>query len=257
MEFETSFPKIVGISVAHEFTNLSESGVVYTERRKNYGLNMTVSGEAEFKFSDGKCMTVHSGDVVFLPQGIEYSLKTPNEYRHYTVNFFMEDTAWLKRPMLQHPSNVAYFKSLFSELSKIWTRKSRFYEMAAVGKVYELLAAFVHSADEREKMRHPSYVGIKRAADYIDEHFCEKINVAMLARMADMSETGFRRGFSSMFGITSMEYRDNLRMLKAKDLLQTGFYNVSEVAELCGFDDVSWFCRFFKRRAGMSPGRSI
>jgi hypothetical protein len=39
----------------------------------------------------------------------------------------------------------------------------------------------------------------------------------------------------------------------AKELLESGFYSVSEVAMRCGFDDVSYLCRFFKKHTGLTP----
>ena len=51
-----------------------------------------------------------------------------------------------------------------------------------------------------------------------------------------------------------MQYRDSIRLYYAKEYLNSGYYTVSEIAEKCGFDDVSYFVRFFKKRTGTPPG---
>ena len=40
----------------------------------------------------------------------------------------------------------------------------------------------------------------------------------------------------------------------AKEYLNSGYYTVTEIAEKCGFDDVSYFVRFFKKQTGLTPG---
>lgn len=51
-----------------------------------------------------------------------------------------------------------------------------------------------------------------------------------------------------------MEYRNNLRIRYACDLLKVGDHNVSEVAELTGFGNVQYFCRVFRKATGKAPG---
>ena len=51
-----------------------------------------------------------------------------------------------------------------------------------------------------------------------------------------------------------MQYRDSTRLYYAKEYLNSGYYTVSEIAEKCGFDDVSYFVRFFKQKTGLPPG---
>ena len=70
-----------------------------------------------------------------------------------------------------------------------------------------------------------------------------------------MSETNFRRAFLSAIGETPMRYRDKMLIGLAKDYLLSGFYTVAETAEKCGFDDPSYFGRFFKKHTGVSPGK--
>jgi AraC-like DNA-binding protein len=50
-----------------------------------------------------------------------------------------------------------------------------------------------------------------------------------------------------------MEYRDSIRLLYAKDFLAEESTSVSEAAYKCGFEDVNYFSRFFKKHTGSSP----
>ena len=50
-----------------------------------------------------------------------------------------------------------------------------------------------------------------------------------------------------------MDYVINLRINRAKELLNSDLYSVSQVAEMSGFFDDTYFSRYFKKRVGKTP----
>jgi AraC-like DNA-binding protein len=69
-----------------------------------------------------------------------------------------------------------------------------------------------------------------------------------------MSVTNFRREWKKIYAEAPIQYRDSIRLYYAKEYLSSGYYTVSETAEKCGFDDVSYFVRLFKKKTGLTPG---
>jgi AraC-like DNA-binding protein len=63
----------------------------------------------------------------------------------------------------------------------------------------------------------------------------------------------FRRLFRDYTGKTPVEYRNDIRLENAAVLLGSGEYTVSEAAESCGFSNLSFFTRLYKRRYGHTP----
>ena len=65
--------------------------------------------------------------------------------------------------------------------------------------------------------------------------------------------------YSSLFkektGYTPLQYLTEKRMENAKHLLSSSdlHYSISEIAELCGFEDIYYFSRVFKKNVGLSP----
>ena len=65
-----------------------------------------------------------------------------------------------------------------------------------------------------------------------------------------------RKLFRKEMGVTPLEYLTRLRMKKAETMLGVMWnkdYSVTEVAQLCGYDDALYFSRVFKKHFGCSP----
>ena len=77
---------------------------------------------------------------------------------------------------------------------------------------------------------------------YINDHYNENRRVSEYAAMAYVSESHFRKLFLSATGMTPIEYRNNLRLKFASEMICEG-YTVSEAAEAVGFNSVSFYCR--------------
>ena len=80
---------------------------------------------------------------------------------------------------------------------------------------------------------------------------------AELAERCLVSVSTLQRVFKNTYGKTISEYRNELRISKAKKLLITGNYTVEETAEILGFYDSAYFSRCFKKAEGLSPKKYL
>jgi len=83
---------------------------------------------------------------------------------------------------------------------------------------------------------------------------CGDTDVAALAGMCHVSESCFRSLFKRYSGKTPSKYCLDNRIFRAKQLLESGLYSVSEVAELVGYRDPGYFSKVFKKETGVLPG---
>jgi len=90
--------------------------------------------------------------------------------------------------------------------------------------------------------------------DYIHGHLTEKLGADTLSRKAYMSRNEFFRWFRQQFGISPLEYINRERIKLAKQLLGNENKTVTETAYQCGFTDVNYFVRLFKKSEGITPG---
>ena len=76
-------------------------------------------------------------------------------------------------------------------------------------------------------------------------------------RLADelaMDRSTLRRIFQSKMCMTPSDYLAKLRIQHALSLLEQTRLPLAEIADRCGFSDVSYFCRVIRRAVGVSPG---
>lgn len=73
-----------------------------------------------------------------------------------------------------------------------------------------------------------------------------------MARLANMSVSGFQRKYKKLYGKSPIADLYDFRFTKAKRLINSGYSN-TYILNSCGFKSLQHFSRFFKERAGMSP----
>ena len=94
---------------------------------------------------------------------------------------------------------------------------------------------------------------IAKACKYIEENISQKISLAEVAALVNMSESAFSHFFKKRTGISFITYVNNLRVAKACDLLASTSLSASEICYDCGFNNKSNFIRIFTKRKNMTP----
>jgi AraC-like DNA-binding protein len=90
--------------------------------------------------------------------------------------------------------------------------------------------------------------------NFIHGNLTDKLGVDMLSRKAHMSRNEFFKWFRLQFGISPLEYINRERIKLAKKMLGNQQTTVTEAAYQCGFTDVNYFVRLFKKSEGITPG---
>jgi AraC family transcriptional regulator len=91
------------------------------------------------------------------------------------------------------------------------------------------------------------------AALWLQEHAHREIDLALMARQADLSPFHFLRLFARVLGVTPHQYLVRCRLRHAARLLADPVRSITDIALDVGFQDLSNFVRTFRRAAGVSP----
>jgi len=91
---------------------------------------------------------------------------------------------------------------------------------------------------------------VKIVSDNMDD---SDFNIEATAAQLNMTHNTFYKKFKSLTSSTPVEFVRDLRLQRAKEYLETGEYNVSEVAYMVGFNNPKYFSTCFKEKFNMSP----
>jgi two-component system response regulator YesN len=94
---------------------------------------------------------------------------------------------------------------------------------------------------------------LRKAIDYIHEHYNEQVTLNEVAENIYVSTYYISRMFKKELGKSFVDYLNDVRIEKAKELLKDVKYKTYEVAEMVGISDPHYFSKLFKKYSGMTP----
>lgn len=94
---------------------------------------------------------------------------------------------------------------------------------------------------------------IEQAFQYMRTHYEKDVSLADLAREVSMTEASFSRFIKQRTGLTFVESLNNIRLGHASRLLIDTTMNIAEISFKCGFNNLSYFNRTFKRKYQTTP----
>ena len=97
------------------------------------------------------------------------------------------------------------------------------------------------------------YKKISEIAKYINENYHEGISLADIADDFYISKCYLSRIFREITGFTVNEYINITRIKRAQQLLEQSQYNITEIADIVGYESITYFEKVFKKYLETSP----
>lgn len=94
---------------------------------------------------------------------------------------------------------------------------------------------------------------VHEVALYLQTHIHESVSLEELAQRFFMSRSYLTRSFRNITGFSVVEYMTYIRIQKAQQLLQESDRSITEIADLCGFGNITYFEKVFKEATGQTP----
>lgn len=128
------------------------------------------------------------------------------------------------------------------------------------GKAYEMMARQItqyHNDQNQEKMpillRRSDVEKVKRAVEIIHKDLNKNFSVDHLAKEVGTNVNKLQEGFKHMFDLTVNKYMQQVKLEAAKELLAKSDYNISQIVNMIGLNNRSYFSKIFKEKYGVSP----
>ena len=126
-------------------------------------------------------------------------------------------------------------------------------------RVDEMLADLIRLIQEPARPAEAAFesenMTFLRIVKYIHQHYADDLSLNALADALHVTPAYASRLFSRESGTTYRRYLTELRIDKAKELLNTTNLSLAEVCNRVGFNDYFHFLKTFKRLTGISPGK--
>ncbi len=119
--------------------------------------------------------------------------------------------------------------------------------------IAELSTTISRLCKEMEELRNPDNIATSLRR-YVEMNYNKEISLKHLAEnVFFLNVTYLSHLFSEKVGITYSAYLKQVRIARAKEALQQSDLTITDVAGLCGYNDVSQFIHAFKSEAGITP----
>lgn len=227
--------------------------------RRCHGLVYIWDGEACFTHSDGQTTIVKNGELLFIPKGHRYKMQyTAPNTTFVLVNMEMfdkngEDIYLAKKlAVLAKDDASNRIAGIMAKLelcgasqniAAFFRRKELVYKL--LGKVYE--SGIVPSSEQQGYLR--IFAGVR----LLEQSYLENLPVSEFAEACNISISSFRSLFGKQYGMSPVQYRNRLRIDRAVTILSEGSCTVAEAAYACGFENIGYFCRYYKKITGETP----
>ena len=224
--------------------------------RNGHGLALFLGGERTFIFEGTQKLTVSENTIVYFPTGSNYIIKEKESSDCYAINFEMPDSISFS-PFAFKVKNVSTYLENFKKSEKNWRNKDN---AASLSKIKSELYGILYQMQKEysSPYKGTSLLKIQPAVDYIHENYTkDTINIAFLANLCGITTSHLRNVFIKNFGVSTLQYINNLKLNHAADLLASQIYRVREVCFLSCFHDESYFSREFKKHFDVSPREYI
>ena len=245
-----------------EFLVLTEGKVLFTIEDREYVMN---PGDIVFINSNYLHMAKNICGGVCSFYAIDFSYHVLNEDIHsiFSKKFI--------RPILNDKYVFPEFMPVSEDEDKCWQKDIRNY-LHEIGEcpehelepfelmirsrilaIWDILDKNCVRAQKDNDIENRYSERLEPVISYIKENYAYEITLGELAAILPMSEGQFSRVFKQTMKLSPIQYLMRYRRLQSCKLLQDTEKKIGEIANLSGFNNISYFNRVFLNTIGCTP----
>lgn len=226
--------------------------------RVSHGFLYLWEGEVVFTPEEGEPLRVSTGDLTIIPKGFRYTMrftapKTTFVLMNCCLTVGGEEVTFCEQ--VTPVTNDREDRRIAGIMAKLELCGSS-ENSAALFRRKELAYRLLSSVFDDGALRNLTQAknsDIVPGVRLLQQSYLENLPIIRFAQACSMSVSAFRRQFSQVYGISPVQYRNRLRIHRARQLLADGSSSVTEVAYACGFENLGYFCRCYKKLTGETP----
>ena len=215
------------------------------------GFLLVDKGACRYEWDGGSVELTHGG-LIYIPTVCRRSVTVAQgELSFYRLKFTLQELTsgepliFSKEPQVITETASQHLFDLCADMVK--TTISRRNHLKSTAHLYEFFSE-VNAVGQRGGGSR-----ILPALNYIEAHYTQEIDVETLAQMCYLSQAQLFRLFQAQLHTTPIQYRNLLRIKRARKMLSDWELSIGEIAANLGFENLYYFSRLFRRCTGVSP----
>ncbi len=226
-----------------------KAGTISTKARDFSGLAFRISGKSVFEYDENNKVYANEGSITYIPSGIDF--ETHSEKEEIIILHLNEYGNKCGKFTSFVPENYKLFADLFINIEEEWQKRKTGYKSRCTALLYTI---FENIEKKGEKSYDKKTELLQNGVIYMNRYFDNpELTIKKLAEKCNVSEVYFRKIYKFKYKISPLKALTDLRINRACSLLKSGYYSVSQVANLSGFSDVKYFSTVFKKKTGVTP----
>lgn len=166
----------------------------------------------------------------------------------------LNDFEGIRIPVVLKPRQPELYRRLMLRMIDCWLSPDPLMKLAAQAAGTELVHEIIRDHTSEAGLANRSSDALEWIDSYMSYHLAEPLSIQDMSKRAHLSPSRFREVFRKRFGMPPHQYLVQLRLNHAKELLLSTSYSLAQIADFCGYSDVSHFSNAFKSRIGCTPG---
>ncbi len=219
------------------------------------------AGRGYFEGERMGSVEVRAGDVMLLFPGVRHAYRPSREtgWQEYWVGFSGDHAYRLWHNGLFTPEQAVHHIGLNQEVMADYEQIVRLCRQqppgfqVRLGAIVLQLLAHIHSIETTSRTAVGDSELVQKVRSLMQRHIDDGIEVPHIAKKLGVGYTHLLGVFRKYTGLTPYQYFLQMRILRAKELLQDPHLSVKEVAAIMKFENQYYFSRIFKRKTGQSP----
>lgn len=238
-----------------DFTG-SNSRTVNTSGLNNTQIIYILEGYGYYTINNEK-FKASQGDIVLIPENIphKYNYNAFENTKVFFIHFKGKDFDHLLSHSLSSHYHIGIQNKLcerFSDIISTLKSNQLFSKEIAINLSLVLVAEVISKISTQ---KNPITCKLAPAITTINLHPDKNLSLEDYSRMCLLSVSCFSREFKKYTGFSPIEYRNFIRIDKAKKMIITNNLPLSEISSILGFSSYPQFFEQFKKHTGFPPKR--
>jgi len=224
-----------------------QNKTLFNSNRNFDALSLRYDSDTMIETKESKHANVNNS-IIYFPSNVNFLRKTKTDNMiviHFKCfNYHANDVEVI------YPENFDRCRELFEEIYHVYNKKQEGYLHKCTSIINTLFFELY-----KENYQEDNYpLVIEKSIRYLKENlFNPNLTIEDIVDKSNVSEVYFRKLFKKYFSMSPKQYIIMERVQYAASLINTGYYSLQEISDLCGFNDYKYFLMTFKKIIGVTP----